>query len=66
MEKGRTEISVMAGERPWMSLTNGSLGAMIKLCKNRNARYWGDKKIEKWARNRDLWASVERELASRN
>lgn len=66
MEKGRTEISVMAGERPWMSLTNDSVGAMLRICKTRNARYWKSKEIENWARNRDLWASVERELASRN
>jgi hypothetical protein len=61
-----TEIKVMASERPWLTLTNGSVLAMIKICENRNTRHWEDKNIEKWARNRDLWSSVERELASRN
>lgn len=68
MEKrnNTTEIKVMAGERPWLTLTNGSVVAMMTICEKRNARYWEEKKIEKWARNRDLWSSVERELASRN
>lgn len=61
-----TEIKVMASERPWLTLTNGSVVAMMTICETRNARYWEDKQIEKWARNRDLWSSVERELASRN
>ena len=66
MERKEAGARVMAGERPWMTLTNGSLAAMLRLCRTRNDRYWSDKKIEKWTRNRDLWASVERELASRN
>ena len=56
----------MASERPWLTLTNGSVVAMMTICETRNARYWEDKQIEKWARNRDLWSSVEKELASRN
>lgn len=65
MQKNTT-LEVTSKERPWLTLTNGSLGAMLTICKARNKSYWEDKKIEKWARNRDLWSSVERELASRN
>jgi head-tail adaptor len=64
--QGNTTLQVTSKERPWLTLTSGSLGAMLTICEKRNRRYWDEKKIEKWARNRDLWASVERELASRN
>lgn len=67
MENKKTvEIKVMAKERPWLSLTPGSIRAMLTLCEARNSRYWSAKQIEKWAVNRDLWSSVEQELAARN
>jgi len=57
---------VTAESRPWLSLTNGSVNAMVRLCETRSKRYFAEGRIPAWTRNRDLLLQLEIERASRN